>query len=115
MNRELQIQLRGEVLPTNTPAKAVSVRSDYFVAHGSLSLPVGWQAIEIYPHLSEEYWRPEYAGAWAQLDLLSAIAQRNAAESALQRLDGRRAAREHYAGLLEQFQSLLDGPEEPCH
>ncbi len=115
LNRELQIQVRGVALPANTPAKAIPAGSDHFVAHGLASLPVGWQAIEIYPRLGEEYWRPEYAIAWAQLDLLNAIAQRNAVESALHRLDGRRAAREHHARLLEQFEALLAGPEEPCH
>jgi hypothetical protein len=68
---------------------------------------VGWQAIEIYPRLSEEYWRPEYAAAWARLDLMSVIAQRNFVDNALLRLDGRRAAREKYARLLEQLGTLL--------
>jgi hypothetical protein len=115
LNRELQVQLQGIVLPANTPARAVPIPSDHFVAHGLVLLPVGWQAIEIYPRLDEEYWRPEYAAAWAQLDLLSAIAQRNAVQSALQRLDGRRAAREQYTRLLEEFEALLAGDEEPCH
>src|SRR5258705_57599 len=61
LNRELQIQVRGVALPANTPAKAIPAGSDHFVAHGLASLPVGWQAIEIYPRLGEEYWRPEYA------------------------------------------------------
>jgi hypothetical protein len=80
-----------------------------------MSLPVGWQAIEIYPRLGEEYWRPEYAAAWAQLDLLNAIAQHNLVENALHRLDGRRAAREQATRLLAEFEALLAGPEEPCH
>jgi len=94
---------------------AQSSAADRFLAHGILPLAVGWQAVEIYPRLSEEYWRPEYARAWAHLDLLSAIAQRNAVTSALQSLDGRRTAREYYAKLLDEFQALLEGPEEPCH
>lgn len=80
-----------------------------------MALPVGWQAIEIYPLLGEEYWRSEYAKAWAQLDLLSAIAQRNAVENALLRLDGRGAARERYRKLFDELDGLLNGPEEPCH
>jgi hypothetical protein len=115
INRELQMQLHGSVLPANTPAKAVLPGADHFVAHGVMELPVGWQAIEIYPRLGEEYWRPEYAASWAQVDLLSIITQHNAIASGLHRLDGRGAAREHYAGLLEQFEALLGGPEEPCH
>jgi hypothetical protein len=114
-HRELQIQMRGVVKPTNIPARAIPMGSDYFVAHGTMELAVGWQAIEIYPRLGEEYWRPEYAAAWAQLDLMSAVAQHNIVENALHRLDGRRAAREKHARLLEQFEALLAGPEEPCH
>jgi hypothetical protein len=41
--------------------------------------------------------------------------QHNAVENALYRVDGRRAVREQYAILLEQFKALLAGPEEPCH
>src|SRR5690348_7740797 len=99
----------------NTPAKVIPRDVEHFVAHGVASLPVGWQAIEIYPLLLEEYWKPEYARTWAELDLLSAIMQRNLMESDLNRLDGRRKAREHHARLIEQFELLLAGPEEPVH
>jgi len=115
LNRELQIQVHGVVLAANTPARAIPSASDNFIAHGLLTLPVGWEAIEIYPRLGEEYWRPEYASGWAQVDLLSVIAQHNAMQSALHRLDGRRAAREHYIKLLDEFETLLAGPEKPCH
>ena len=114
-HRELQFHMRGVLSPANTPARAISTGSDHFLAHGLMSLPVGWQAIEIYPRLGEEYWRPEYAAAWAQLDLLNAIAQHNLVENALHRLDGRRAAREQATRLLAEFEALLAGPEEPCH
>jgi len=70
---------------------------------------VGWPSIEIYPLLGEEYWRPEYAKAWAQLDLLSAITERNAVENALLRLDGRGAARERDKELFDEFDELLTG------
>jgi hypothetical protein len=115
LHRELQIQMRGKVLEPNAPARAIPAGTDHFVAHGLISLNVGWQAVEIYPVLDEAYWRPEYAGVWAQLDLQYAIMQRNLVKSALHSLDGRVAARERYAKLLEQFETLLAGPEEPCH
>jgi hypothetical protein len=76
-HRELQFDMRGALFPVNTPTRAISTGLDHFLAHGLMSLDVGWQAIEIYPRLGEEYWRPEYAAAWAQLDLLNAIAQHN--------------------------------------
>jgi hypothetical protein len=113
-HRELQMQMRGLVSPADTPARAISTGSDHFIAYGLMSLAVGWQAIEIYPRLGEEYWRPEYAATWAELDLLSVVAQYNMVESALHRLDGRRAAREQATRLLAEFEVLLAGPEEPC-
>jgi hypothetical protein len=115
IHRELDVQIRGELTPLSVPRDAISAPADQFIVHGVIPLRVGWQAMEVYPRLSVEYWKPEYAAVWAQLDLLSAIAQRNAVTSALHRLDGRRAAREHHARLLEQFAGLLQGPEEPCH
>jgi hypothetical protein len=115
VNREFYMQLHGELEPSDVPAGAITSSPEQFIAHTMLSLPVGWQAIEIYPRLEESYWKPEYASAWAKLDLLSAIAQRNAIETALYQLDGRGAARDHYAKLLNEFEALLSGPEEPCH
>jgi hypothetical protein len=68
LHKELLIQMRGVVETLNAPARAIPTDSEFFVAHGVKGLAVGWQAIEIYPRLSEEYWRPEYAAAWAKLD-----------------------------------------------
>jgi hypothetical protein len=115
VHREFDIQIRGGLTPLSAPRGAVSAPADQFIAQGVIQLAVGWQAIEVYPRLSEEYWKPEYAAVWAQLDLLSAIAQRNAVGSALHRLDRRRVARERHARVLEQFEGLLQGREEPCH
>jgi hypothetical protein len=114
-HRELQFQMHGALFPANTPARAISTGSEQFIAHGLMSLAVGWQAIEVYPRLGEDYWRPEYAAGWAQLDVLNAIAQHNILENALYRLDGRGAARERATSLLAEFEALLAGPEEPCH
>jgi hypothetical protein len=113
-HRELQVQIHG-VLEANTPARAITAATENFVAHGLISLNVGWQAVEIYPRLDEAYWRPEYAPLWAQVDLQHAIVQHNILKTALHSLDGRAAARAAYAKLLEQFETLLAGPEEPCH
>jgi hypothetical protein len=115
IHREFDIQIRGALTPLSAPRRAISAPADHFIAHGVIKLPVGWQAIELYPRLSEEYWKPEYAADWARLDLLSVIAQRNAVTSALHRLDGRRADREYFTRVLEQFEGLLRGQEPPCH
>jgi hypothetical protein len=90
MHCELELNIQGTVLPANTPAKAIRTAPENLLARAVVALPVGWKAIEIYPRLREEYWRPEYAAAWAEQDLLGAIAQRNLAVNALHRLDGRR-------------------------
>jgi hypothetical protein len=115
VNREFHMQLHGEIVPSDLPAGAITSPPEEFIAHTVISLPVGWQAIEIYPRLDESYWKPEFAATWAKLNFLSAIAQRNAIETALHQLDGRGAARDRYAELLEEFEALLSGPEEPCH
>jgi hypothetical protein len=50
-------------------------------------------------------------GRYVAPELGQRFFQARAAES----LDGRRTAREQYIGLLDQFERLLSGPEEPCH
>jgi len=115
LHNELQMQVHGIVTTENTPPGAIPPVADQFIAHGVLKLPVGWQAIEVYPLLGEEYWKPEDTRMWAELDLMAAIAQANATDAALRRLDGRQEFRERYAQLLDQFSALLAGPEEPVH
>ncbi len=114
LHKELQVQIHGVSLPADTPLKAIPAKANHFIAQGTMPLPVGWQAIEIYP-LAETYWQPQYARGWAAHDLLAAIAQHNAIENALYRLDGRAEAREQHARSIEEFETLLTGPEEPAH
>jgi hypothetical protein len=71
--------------------------------------------MEVYPPLGGEYWKPEYAAGWAELDILAAVAQRNLTVAALRELDGRAETRKLYATLLDQFDALLTGAEEPVH
>jgi Domain of unknown function (DUF4263) len=109
---EADFHIQGVLQP---PAGPTAAAPEQFITHSRFRLPVGWRAIEIYPLLGEEYWKPEYAAMWAELDLLGAIAQRNAVTSNLKSLDGRGAARKRYAKLFEEFETLLAGPEEPAH
>jgi hypothetical protein len=76
---------------------------------------VGWQAIEIYPPLGDDYWKPEFAATWAERDILAIAAQRNLQEIQLNALDPRAETRRQYATLLAEFGRLLQGPEEPVH
>ena len=112
---EMDFQFGGFLVPSDAPMDPTRPDADNFVAHSRFRLPVGWQAIEIYPLLGEEYWKPEYAPLWAELDLLAEIAKRNLIASTLSGIDGRGAARKKYAALLEEFGGLLAGPEEPAH
>jgi hypothetical protein len=115
ISKYIDLHLRGEIPPKEVPRGAIVPQSEQFIAHAVIPLPVGWEALEIYPRLKPEYWKPEFASSWARIDLLSVIAQRNAIQSALHQLDSRGATRQHYAKLLEEFEELLSGPEEPCH
>ncbi len=112
---ETDFYLGGTLVPAGIAMEQAGSDAVEFVAYRRFKLPVGWQAIEIYRPLGEEYWKPEYAPIWAELDILAAIAQKNAITLKLNRLDGRGATRKHYAALLKEFETLLDGPEEPTH
>jgi hypothetical protein len=112
---EIDIQLQGVVAPAHEPERLSGSDVEQFIAHGCLKLPVGWHTIEIYPPLGIEHWKPEYAATWAELDLLAVVNQRNIMMSSLSSLDSRAATRQRHAKLLQEFESLLDGAEEPLH
>jgi len=115
IQNELTLQLGGLVVPADAPLREDGPDVQQFIAQSQAKLPVGWQAIEIYPLLGEEYWKPEYAKLWAELDILAIAAQKNLQEKELNTLDPRSETRREYAALLAEFESLLKGPEEPVH
>jgi hypothetical protein len=115
VQNEVDLQLHGVALPADEPAATIGPNSDQFIAHSRVTLNVGWQTMEVYPPLGGEYWKPEYAAGWAELDILAAVAQRNLTVAALRELDGRAETRKLYATLLDQFDALLTGAEEPVH
>lgn len=115
VHNEMDFELQGVLVPADEPMELTGPDAEQFIAHSRFRLPVGWQAIEIYPLLGEEYWKPEYASMWAELDLLAAIAEKNVIASTLRALDSRGATRKLYAALFEELDSLLKGPEEPVH
>jgi Shedu protein SduA, C-terminal len=115
VSNESDFYLDGILVPSDTTLESAGPEAVQFTVHNRARLPVGWEAIEIYPQLGEDHWKPEYAPIWAELDILAAIAQKNAVTLRLNRLDSRGATRKHYAALLREFETLLDGPEEPMH
>ena len=115
IQNEFDMHMGGVVEPADKPTASVGSGDDQFIAHGRFRLPVGWEAIEVYPLLDDEYWKPELAPTWAELDLLAAIARKNLIGATLSGLDSRGASRKFYASVLDEFEELLDGPEEPVH
>jgi Domain of unknown function (DUF4263) len=116
ISNELEFQLHGTVEPSAAPTGPREVqRQESFVARSRITLPVGWRAIEVYPPLGDEYWKPEFAPLWAELDILATIAQRNLQDKEFKALDPRLETRKRYAALLAEFEALLQGPEEPVH
>ena len=109
------IQVGGRVVPSDAPPDALGPGAEQFIAHGRIKLGVGWETIEIFPPFPEEHWNPEYAAVWAELDILAAVVQHNLVASALGAIDPRGATRKLYAALLDEFEALLTGAEEPVH
>jgi hypothetical protein len=115
ITNELDIQLEGAVVPAGEPAQIDGPDVQQFLATGKMQLPMGWQAIEIYPLLSDESWNEQNAPLWAEMDILAHAAQRNLQKTLLNALDGRGETRRRYAALLSEFEGLLNGAEEPLH
>jgi hypothetical protein len=115
INKEFRMQLCGEAVPTAPPPSSVPSPRDQFILDIPTPLSVGWDAIEIYPILPEVNFDPSYAPLWAEIDIQNAVAQTYVREDALNRIDSRAQERQRKTELLNQFQSLLNGPEEPVH
>jgi hypothetical protein len=109
---EVDMALVGTLAPVEG---ARGTSDDNFLAVSRIQLPVGWSSLEVYPLLSDDYWQAAAAPMWAELDILATAAQRNLQESRYSALDSRVERRARYSSLLEEFQGLLEGPEEPVH
>jgi hypothetical protein len=103
-----EVQILGELLPIDSPAK----EGQPFLARGMIRLQVGWECIEIFPFITLEHWKPEYAPIWAENDLLAAVAARQFREAHFQSLDPYAAARRQYSELLKAYKGLLDSNPE---
>jgi hypothetical protein len=114
VTNELECQLVGHIESTNASPREIT-HSEQFVGRARGVMSVGWEAIEVYPTLPKERWDESFATAWAELDLLATLAQRNIDDASFAQLDGRGQARRRYAALLSEFESLLTGHEEPLH
>ena len=114
LGNEVIINMQGKLVPDEVTPKEV-YREEQLITYSKIKLPVGWLAIEVYPLLDQEYWKPEYTTVWAELDILSILAQKNAIRSELFQFDSRSETRKKYSQLLHEFEGLLVGLEEPMH
>jgi len=106
---EVNIDLVGEEFDATAEPKPGTGQE--FVLAGRMRLAVGWEVIEIYPPFDPTVWRPQVAKDWAELDLLAAAARHNLRQQQLNAIDPRAATRREYGHRLDEFRSLLDGPE----
>ncbi len=111
----IEIEIGGMLAPADAPPNPDDPNNEHFVAHTPIRLPVGWETIEVYPLQDIAYWDPSRASMWAELDILASAAQANLRTQAYSALDSRGETRKQYATLLIEFESLLNGPEEPVH
>jgi hypothetical protein len=86
-----------------------------FVVRSRFRIPVGWEAIEVYPPYEPEGWEPNLASLWAETDLLAAAVRQNLQDAQLRAIDPNAQARKRMAELLTECRRLLEGPEEPVH
>lgn len=83
-----------------------------FLARTILSLPVGWECIEIFPFFDPNHWKPEFAKTWAERDLLASVVVSQFREKQLQQLDPNAATRKELGQLIQLFKNLLDSDPE---
>ncbi len=107
--------MSGLVAPADPKSAGNIDRTREFLAKGTTRLQVGWQALEVYPTFQSDYWKPEFAGLWAETDLLAAVARRQIADTQLAAIDPNVAARRAFKNVLDELARLLEGPEEPAH
>ena len=103
VQNSLELQLHGQSVPENSGEE-----SQRFVVRVPIRLPVGWQAIEVFPYPDERYWHPEYAREWASKDILARVVSKQFAELQWQNLDPNSTARRRYGELIQEYQTLLD-------
>jgi hypothetical protein len=79
-----------------------------FVVRSGFRLPVGWDCFEVYPFLTPDHWKPEYAAVWAKNDILLTAVRRQLRETRFHALDPNAVPRSKFAAILREFKALLD-------
>jgi len=112
---EFEVFMSGLVVPVDPKSAGKMDRTREFHARGAIKLQVGWQALEVYPTFQGDYWKPDFAGLWAENDLLAAVTRRQILNTQFAAIDPNVAARRAFKHVLEELAWLLNGPEEPAH
>lgn len=115
VTNELEIVLGGRIAPADSDPTDPTTATHDFVARSKVKLQLGWQALEVFPPFDPQYWKPEYAPLWAETDLLASAARQQFSDAQFAALDPHVTARKTFQHLLQQFEGLLGGPEEPLH
>ena len=70
-------------------------------------------ALELLPRFDADYWKPEFALLWAETDLLAASLACSFVMASLRVLIRTPRPRKNFTSVIAEFETLLDGPEEP--
>jgi hypothetical protein len=108
VRNHFEFHMVGELASLERPEQA----REQFITRSGMRLPIGWECIEVFPFLDVEAWKPEYASAWAETDLLAAVVAHQFREANFQSLDPNNAVRANFARLLRDFKNLLDSNPE---
>ena len=105
-----EIGLQGEDI-FEDPAKGPQRRRP-FITRTPIKLKVGWLAFEVYGLYRAEQWLEECAASWAENDVLLTAARKNTRDAQYASIDPMFQARRYFAGLVEEFDHVLDAATE---
>lgn len=103
----VEIDMQGELI-----RDATSGENKKFMTRTLLSLPTGWECIEIFPFFAIDHWKSEFARTWAENDILASVLTNTLKKSELTKLDPKAPVRKQFASLLKKYEDLLNSNPE---
>ncbi len=101
----LELGIGGEEIH-NDPAMGPQ-RTRPFITRTPIKVKVNWKAFEVYSGYCEAQWTCNAVAAWAENDVLLTAARKNARDEQFTAVDPTFRARQHFAGLVEDFGRVL--------
>jgi hypothetical protein len=101
---EVEIQMLAEAIEIDNPAN----EARQFVLRAPMSLPVGWNYIEVYPRVRTDNWDPRFAKSWAENDILTWVMRAQMMNDHFRSLDPNVDSRKQWAKLISDYEALLD-------